>query len=217
METGDKQLSPALPLGGRNATDPARVERSDSALSAVELEQTVRRAGRGDEDALSCLFQRYHPRVYRYAVARLGDVHEAEDVAAEAFTTVVRKLSGFRWRGAGFEAWLFKVASNLVVDRYRRRAREPVELREDIGLGERAGGREPDQVVLEAERGGKLRALLEALPAEQREVVLLRFAAELSAGEVGEVMGRKPNAVRQLQFRALESLRRRMDEGQGDG
>lgn len=217
MDTSDKQLSTALPLGGRNAAEASSVERSDKALSAEELEETVRRAGRGDEEAVSWLFEQYHPRVYRYALARLGMAHDAEDVAAEAFTTVVRKVASFRWRGAGFEAWLFKIAANAVVDRHRRRARDPVELREDSGFENRAGGQESDQALLDAERGSELRALLDRLPADQREVLLLRFAGELSADEVGQVMGRKPNAVRQLQFRALEGLRRRMGEEQSGG
>jgi len=214
MEPPDKPLSTALPLAGRNAAEASRVEPSDKALSAEELEEKVRRAGRGDEQAVSWLFETYHPRVYRYALARLGNPHDAEDVAAEAFTAVVRKVSGFRWRGAGFEAWLFRIAANAVVDRHRRRARDPVELREDSGFEERAGGREPDQALLVAEGDGELRALLDGLPAEQQEVLLLRFAAELSAAEVGRVMSRKPNAVRQLQFRALESLRRSMGEAE---
>ena len=175
-----------------------------------ELRQEVRRAAKGDEDAAAYLFDTYHPRVYRYAVAKLGDPSDAEDVAAETFAVVLRELPRFKWKGAGFEAWLFRIAANLVVDQVRRGGKEYTTLDGYVGA-EVPYDRTPERQMLERETSQEISELLEHLTAEQREVLLLRFAAGLDTHEAAEAMGRKVNAVRQLQFRALTALREQMD------
>ena len=131
-------------------------------------------------------------------------------MAAETFVRVLRGLDKFKWKGAGFEAWLFRIASNLVVDTHRKSARETIDL--DPAEQEAPATHSPEAHVLHAEQVGGLRTMLEALAPDQREVVLLRFAAELDTNEVGRVMDRNPNAVRQLQFRALQRLREMVSE-----
>ncbi len=171
-----------------------------------DLKRHVKRAARGDRDAAAHLFDTYHPRLYRYALGRLGNEVDAEDVAAETFARVLPKLDGFRWKGGGFEAWLFRIASNLIVDRARHRAKE-------FATDERTDAQEdtrrflPEDRTIDLETSRELRSLLVALPDDQREVLLLRFAGGLDSQETGAVMGRNANAIRQLQFRALENLR----------
>lgn len=172
------------------------------------LKKVVEAASRGDEAAAGELFDHYHPHIYRYAAARLRDPHEAEDVASETLARVLRDLGRFRWRGGGFEAWLFRIASNLVFDELRSRAREAP--REDLEQAEPPDLRTPEAVTLAHETTRELNAMLASLTHDQREVLLLRFAGGLSTQEVGAAMHRKPNAVRQLQFRALEHLRDRL-------
>lgn len=171
-----------------------------------ELRQEVKRAARGDEEAAAYLFDTYHPRVYRYALAKLGSSSDAEDVAAETFAVVLRELPRFKWKGAGFEAWLFRIAANLVVDQVRRGGKEWATSDGFVGP-EIPYDRTPEKQVLEREMSREIGDLLEHLTSEQREVVLLRFAAGLDTNETAEAMGRKANAVRQLQFRALATLR----------
>ncbi len=183
----------------------------DSARTAEELRENVREAAKGSEEAIGWLYERYHARVYRYALAKLGDSHEAEDVAGDAFTAVVAKIPRFQWRGAGFEAWLFRIATNLIADRHRRAGRDA-----DALIDRSDGARSNvESTAQEVERRDELRELLEELPADQREILLLRFAAGLSSAEAGAVMGRSANAVRQLQFRAMDSLRRRRTREEG--
>jgi RNA polymerase sigma-70 factor, ECF subfamily len=175
-----------------------------------ELKKLVRRASAGDRKAAGELFDHFHPRVYRYSLAKLRRPADAEDVAAETFARVLRDLGRFRWKGAGFEAWLFRIASNLVVDHVRRAGGElpTAELVEGPEKDERT----PETVVLEGETAKDLNAMLHRLPDDQREVLVLRFAGGLDSNETAEVMGRNANAIRQLQFRALTSLRQ-MTEG----
>lgn len=175
-----------------------------------ELRVQVRRAARGDEKAAGVLFDAFYPRVYRYARARLGSDADAEDVAAETFARVLKGLNKFRWKGAGFEAWLFRITSNLVIDAYRRVGQELPEA--SPAFDQAAQEDAPEAIVLLAERAGSLREMIEQLAPDQKEVVLLRFAADMDTYEVGRVMDRNPNAVRQLQFRALQKLREMMRE-----
>ena len=174
-------------------------------METSELRDHVRRAARGDEQAAGLLFDHYYPRVFRYARGKLGRDVDAEDVAAETFARVLRGLDRFKWRGAGFEAWLFRIAANLVIDVHRKSGRETTEA--EPAEQEAPTTELPETRVLRAEQAGGLRAMLDALAPDQREVVLLRFAAGLDTHEVSRVMERNPNAVRQLQFRALQKLR----------
>lgn len=171
-----------------------------------ELKREVKRAGRGDREAAAVLFDAYHPRLYRYALVRLASPADAEDVASETFARVLGKLDSFRWKGAGFEAWLFRIASNLIVDKHRSMARES---RTDDPMEEQETAMErlPEDRALHLETSRELDALLLRLPEEQREVLLLRFAAGLDTHETATVMKKNVNAVRQLQFRALQNIR----------
>lgn len=178
-------------------------------METQELRREVKRAARGDRDAAAILFDEYHPRVFRYALSKLGNPAEAEDVASETFARVLRDLDRFRWKGSGFEAWLFRIAANLVVDLFRATGREQPE-HEVEALMDTPVANEPETLVMVAETARDLRALLDALPDDQREVLLLRFGAGLDTEGAGRVMKRRPNAVRQLQFRALENLRARL-------
>lgn len=156
------------------------------------------------------LFDTYHSRLYRYALAKLGSPADAEDVAAETFARMLGKLDGFRWKGGGFEAWLFRIASNLITDRFRASAREQV-TDEQIEEQEMAIERLPEARTLHLETSDELARLLVTLPEDQREVLLLRFAAGLDTHETASVMKKNVNAVRQLQFRALRSIRDRKE------
>lgn len=171
-----------------------------------QLKREVRSAARGDREAAAVLFDAYHPRLYRYALAKLGSPADAEDVAAETFARVLGKLDAFRWKGGGFEAWMFRIASNLITDKHRSSAREQMS-DEQIEEHETAMERLPEARTLHLETSAELDRMLVALPDEQREVLLLRFAAGLDTQETAVVMKKNANAIRQLQFRALQSIR----------
>jgi RNA polymerase sigma-70 factor (ECF subfamily) len=176
-------------------------------VDARDLRREVKKAARGDEQSAGLLFDHYYPRVYRYAISRLGRAQDAEDVAAETFARVLKRLGDFRWKGAGFEAWIFRIAYNLIVDQYRGSGREQL-----VDPGDQPSDDDPERTVLRSEFADELNQMMDALSPDQREVLLLRFAAGLGTDEICHVMGRNANAIRQLQFRALEMMKRQMHE-----
>jgi RNA polymerase sigma-70 factor (ECF subfamily) len=177
-------------------------------VEILELKRMVRRASRGDESAAGALFDHYYPRIYAYALAKLRNTPDAEDVASETFAHVLRDMDRFRWTGGGFEPWLFRIAGNVIIDRFRAGNGEvlgneaPAEI---ISLDE-----SPEEAAVRSELRNELIQMTSTLVPDQQEVLLLRFAAGLSTHEVAAVMHRKVNAIRQLQFRALQSLRSQM-------
>lgn len=193
------------------------MSRSTDALGSVrwtdepdELSRLVSAARRRDADAVAHLFDRYYDPVYRYAYARLGNVTDAEDAAAETFAAMVKSLPRFRWQGVPFEAWLFRIAMSKVVDlaRHRSRVRPAGDgLAVDVA-DDRA---QPERVVAVREMRRELVVAIERLPRDQRDVVMLRFFLGRSIREAGLHLGRSDGAIKQLQFRALVSLRRMTD------
>ena len=172
-----------------------------------ELERIVGAARRRDRDAVAHLFDRYYDAVYRYAYARLGNVADAEDAAAETFAAMVRSLPRFRWRGVPFEAWLFRIAMSKVVDVARHRSRvRPGGDQVGADVVDPTAG--PDRTLVYRELRRSLVAAIEHLPADQRDVVMLRFFGGRSVRETADHLGRSEGAIKQLQFRAIASLRR---------
>jgi RNA polymerase sigma-70 factor (ECF subfamily) len=172
---------------------------------AVLVERAIER----DTEAFSMLYSLYFDRVYRYARLRLRNPADAEDVTAAVFLSAWRAIDRFSPKHeTSFAGWLFRLAHNTVVDRYRR-------LRETVSLdGPEASCAEDisfpsPEVELEWHLTlAELHTALQSLTDEQREVVLLRFVEGLSAREVGDIMGKHEGTVRGMQFRAIEALRR---------
>jgi RNA polymerase sigma-70 factor (ECF subfamily) len=186
------------------------VEREDA------LEALVERAIARDREAFGALYDLYFERIYRYALLKVGEPAEAEDLAATVFLNAWRGIGHFAPRGPrSFGAWLFRLAHNALVDRYRH-LREAATLDEVDERDLPTDARDDPAAVLDWRLTvEELRAALATLTDEQREVVLLRFVGELSAREVGEHMGKQEGTVRGLQFRAIEALRRVLVQSSG--
>ncbi|MEO7003030.1 MAG: sigma-70 family RNA polymerase sigma factor [Ktedonobacterales bacterium] len=176
----------------------------------------VARATQRDAEAFSQLYRLYFERIYRYARLKLANAADAEDLASAVFFNAWRTIDRFSPRGeTSFAAWLFRLAHNALIDRYRRE-RDVVSLDGDHPSFASAELTPGPEVLLEKRmRFDDLRAALQLLTEEQREVVLLRFVEGLSAREVGDIMGKQEGAVRGMQFRAIEALRRALVPGGG--
>jgi RNA polymerase sigma-70 factor (ECF subfamily) len=175
-----------------------------------QLDGLVRGARSGDSDAFAHLFEHFHGPVYRYLLARLGNRSEAEDMASEVFVEAARRVRDFDGGGSAFAGWLFTIARHDLLDRGRAQRRRIVEPVPDPPEFET----EPDPAdqVVDLLDAARVREALDRLTAEQREVVLLKFAAGLSNEEAAHATGRPIGAVKSLQHRGLAALRRALEE-----
>ncbi len=178
-------------------------------LDANELatERSLVEASQKDPRRFDQLYERYFNRVYAFALTRTGNRTMAEDVTAETFRKAFQNLSQFEWRGVPFSAWLFRIASNAATDLHATTSREEVLVDLPVDAGASWESR-----LIEVEERVELFDLVERLPRQQREVIVLRFSEERSIREVATAIGRSEGAVKQLQFRACQTLRRWMSE-----
>jgi RNA polymerase sigma-70 factor, ECF subfamily len=177
-------------------------------LKALKKEADERlqiEAAQQDPARFADLYEVNFGRVYAYVVRRVRDRAEAEDVTAEVFHQALANLKRFEWRGIPFAAWLFRIAANLISDRWQRSGRE-ISDDEKIDTAQVS----PAEIE-EVERRAMLFKLVDTLPAEQKNVVVLRFVEEKSIKEVARQIRKTEGAVKQLQFRALSNLRARME------
>lgn len=182
---------------------------SPSAGQQVEIAELIVRAKAGEERAFATLYDLFGAHVYRYALVRLREPADAEDLMQRVFVKVIEALPHYEERGLPFAAWVFRIARHAVIDFERSRGRVTT-LEADRGRPDPAPG--PAQLAeLSAERE-TVRQALEVLTPEQREVVIYRFFAGLSPSEIGLLMGKREGTVRAMQFRALAALRRHLGD-----
>ena len=163
----------------------------------------VARAKEGDADALRFLYLRYADNVYGYVCSIVRDEYEAEDVTQQIFAKLMTALARYEPRVVPFSAWILRVAHNAAIDHVRTR-------RPRAAGGGPPAGRAADDGAGSRERFADLRLALDALPAEQRDVIVLRFLVGLTPREIAERMGRSEDAVHGLQHRGRRRLRSEM-------
>ena len=173
---------------------------SDVDTPSAEVELIARAVG--DPQAFALLYRRYLDPVYRYCYHRLGSKEAAEDATSQVFAKALAALSTYR-ADRPFRSWLFAIAHNVIIDTHRaRRPHQPLE--EAAHVLDAAPS--PEELAEVAEGARAVQALLAALTPDQARVVELRLAG-LSEVEIARMLGRRPGAVRAVQFRALTRLR----------
>jgi len=167
-------------------------------------ERLLVEAAQRDPARFGDLYDRHFERVYAFVVRRVSNRVAAEDVTADVFHRALAGLRDYEWRGAPFSAWLFKIAANAIVDRAKRSRRE-------TSIDDAKHEPAVDAGTDALDRRADLFRFVNELPADQRRVIVERFVEERSIREIAGRLNRTEGAVKQLQFRALESLRTRME------
>ncbi len=184
--------------------------RAASPEHMARIEALVQLAKGGDAEAFGQIYEEYVDVVYRYLYVRCGSHHTAEDLTAETFVRALRRLDSFTWTGKDIAAWFVTIARNLVVDQVKSsRYRMEVTTGELLDADEHAAA--PETEVLEQMRDRRLLEAVKELKGDQQECIVLRFLQGLSLAETAAILGRKENAVKQLQFRAVKALHRALD------
>ena len=179
-------------------------------MKAVEPatdERLAIEAAQRDPARFAELYEDNFARVYAYIARRVGNREEAQDLTAEVFHHALANIGRYEWRGVPFIGWLYRIAANAMADRWHRAAREAPggesESIEELGVDD------------EIERRVMLFELIDSLPPDQCLVVMRRFVDQRSIREIAAELKRSDGAVKQLQFRALQTLRTRLESNHG--
>jgi RNA polymerase sigma-70 factor, ECF subfamily len=168
-------------------------------------EQVLERARTYDGQALAEIYDRYATPIYGYLYRILGNAAQAEDLAGEVFLKLLQALRSGRAPRDRLEGWLYRVAHNLAIDWFRRQKKgSGVPLSEEMVADESR----PSEIVEDGQARQQLRASVRRLTPDQQQVILLRFAEGLPAAEVARLMGKSEGAVKILQHRAVNRLRK---------
>ena len=197
-------------MAGSEPAQKARLGKTDETE-----ERRLVEAAQQDRACFGDVYERYFELVYGYVARRVRDRAATEDLTSEVFRKALANIDRFRWTGAPFGAWLLRIASNVIADRANRQKKDGVRVDEpaDSLLAARDASRtsESQQAQLEdAERRAWVIRQVDELPDDQRRVVRMRFAEEKSIKQIADELGRSEGAIKQLQFRALQSLRKEL-------
>lgn len=167
----------------------------------------VQRALRGDPDAIAHLYETYADEIFRFCLVRVRDRAVAEDLTGEVFINMVEALPRYVDLGVPFRAWLYRIAHARAMDFWRRMARRPsTDLQDDLPDGTPS----PEQLTLQQLDAHALRAAMQELTEEQRQVIQLRFVEGYRPEETARLMNKTEGAVKALQHRALRQLAKRL-------
>jgi RNA polymerase sigma-70 factor (ECF subfamily) len=160
-------------------------------------------------DSFGALYDRFFQPVYRYILSRVRSVPEAEDLASQTFLTALEAFPRYRERGRA-AAWLFTIARNKILDSARRKRPDPLPADEEdpVYATGSAGGRDAEFLL-------SLRMRIDSLPEEERELIRLRYVADLSFPEIAAVAGKREEAVKKSLYRLIGRLRRDLEDSHG--
>ncbi|HWW85673.1 MAG TPA: sigma-70 family RNA polymerase sigma factor [Vicinamibacterales bacterium] len=165
-------------------------------------------AAQKDPSKFADLYERHFEAVYAFVIRRVRVRAMAEDVTADVFRRALSALPRYQFIGAPFRAWLFRIGANVIADLAKRANRE-VPVADDLPeLSVEAEGHRDEY---RSDHHADLFRFVSELPVDQHRVIIGRFVDEESIREIASRLNKTEGAVKQLQFRALQSLRKRMD------
>jgi len=215
MLLSEAQVSGGPPSGGDFDDSDRAASSEDSEAERTRLIALVELARRGDSEAFGQLYDHYQGSVYRFVYYRTRSQTLAEDLTSETFLRALRNMSGFRWQGKDFGAWLMTIARNLCTDHFKAGRTRLEQTTEDMGVHDDAT-EGPEDAVMAGLTNELLLDGLRQLSDEQRDCLIMRFLQGLSIAETAEVLGRSEGAVKQLQLRGVRNLAKLLPAGWRD-
>ncbi len=177
-------------------------------INKADEQNWIELAGHGDVEAFGYLYERYADRIYRFALFRLSNHTDAEDVTEQVFVKMIEHISGFIWKGSGsFMAWLYRIAYNQVVDSVRRNMRHPevdLETLQDF-IAEEGG--DPQDYAEQQDFMRQVNNCMEELTELQLQVILLKYGAGMGNAEVAETLDRTSGTIATVHHQTLKKLR----------
>ena len=167
---------------------------------------TLVQLAKEDPEAFGELYERYVTKIYNYIYYRVGDQEEAEDLTARTFFRALRKIGSYEERGLPFSAWLYRIAHNLVANWHRSQTRrKSVQLDELITASSAVSS--PSSMVEKWEAREMLLEVIQTLPEDRQQLLILKFVERMPNAQIGKVMGRSESSIKSLYHRTLKALR----------
>jgi len=179
-------------------------------LAEDEVHELLRKFKDGDITAFTKLYEHLYPKVYAYVYYRVNSVQDAEDLTSDVF---IKAIENLREQKGSFDAWIFRIACNRVIDHYRRRSvrQNPLNV-EDKNLGS-----EDFDAIMEGHFfQQEFKQALTQLTHDQQEVIILKLVEGYKTDEIAAMLDKSVEAIRALQFRALSTLRTLLDAKRGE-
>lgn len=159
-----------------------------------------------DQEAFGEIYERYVTKIYNYVYYRTGNHHDAEDISAKVFTRAMAHIQNYEDKGVPFQAWLYRIAHNLVANFHRDEGRRKIIPLDDyIALSIKSDA--PDKQAEHNEEQSVLLKALRQLPEERQQLLVLKFVQDKSNAEIGAIMNRTEGAIKSLYHRTLLALR----------
>jgi RNA polymerase sigma-70 factor (ECF subfamily) len=179
----------------------------DQDNTSLEIVNLVLKAISGDIEAFGELYTSHVTKIYRYVYYRVYSKELAEDITQEVFLKAWKSIGSCKGKEKTFSSWLYRITHNLIIDKLRKKQMQSsreAELPEDIRDT-------TDRMEISLEQRDLLK-VIEILPSNQRQVIIMKFIEEMDNREIAESLGKSTGAVRILQMRALETLRKTLDK-----
>ena len=174
-----------------------------------EEDRLLTRARQGDSDALREIYVAYFPPIFQYIRLRVDDVQQAEDLAGDVFLKMIKAFRGRNAPNHSLRGWLFRVARNAMNDHYGKVKHFTTSTLEEWIPSDDVN---PEIQVMRQLTREQSRQAVQQLDFDQQEVIILRFGHGMSIKEASSVMGKSPSAIKSLQFRAINNLRRNLQD-----
>jgi RNA polymerase sigma-70 factor (ECF subfamily) len=188
----------------------------DAGLAGDDWQEAAVQRAKSNSADFGLLYRHYFPRIYNYCLRRVGDRDSAEDLCSTVFTRTLSNLHTYK--SGSFAAWIFSIAHNVVAN-YLRDRRPQLSIEEESNLKVRQladpGENTLDRIV-RVEEVDTVARLIARLSEDQRELLTLRIAGELSAKEIGAVLGKSEGAVRTALHRVVQQLRTAYEQAQAE-
>ncbi len=181
-----------------------------------EDERALIKRAKQDAETFGQLYRRYVKRIYNYHYRHTGNATEAEDLTSRTFYRALRSLHRYKDQGNYFQAWLFRIAHNLVVNWYRDQSRHPIISLDAAGENFHTHRGNPQANVLKTEQQQFLARVISELPEDRKTLLILKFMEQMSNAEIGQVLGKTEGAIKSLYYRTLLTLRAAVQEGEFD-
>ncbi|MDD4761433.1 MAG: RNA polymerase sigma factor [Candidatus Pacebacteria bacterium] len=181
----------------------------------VEKEENlIRQACAGKRDSFGKLYDIHQPKIYRFIILKVGNKEESEDITHQVFLSAWQNIKSFRIKEVPFSSWLYKIAKNKIIDYYR--SKKPVFSIESVDENTLKSSSFPELLTEKSMELEKIRNAMTKITEEQQDVLIMRFIEDLPIKEVAVTLNKSIGAIKLIQFRAINKLKKILKEENGE-